>query len=133
MDRTYAQALIEGSQGKDARELSVFAKTFVAYLKSKGHEKLLPKIFRRYEELLAREQKKNTISITLGHEKVLHGHKQDLQEELKKIFGKEVDIETRVDESLIGGYLVEGKGIRIDRSFKSSLKNLYQKMITTHE
>jgi len=130
MDKLYARALYEVSTGKSTHELSKIAANFFALLKQKGHRRLLSKILRRYEEMLRATEAKNTVTIRLGHQSALAGIQRELTSEIKKVFGEGSKIETRVDEKLIGGYLVEGNALVIDRSHKNALLTLFTTMIS---
>ena len=52
--------------------------------------------------------------------------------ETEKIFeerlGKNIKYKPCEDENIIGGYVAEGGGLRVDSSFKSALLSLYQKI-----
>ena len=52
-----------------------------------------------------------------------------LQRALSKANNAAVELETKVDESLIGGYIVEVAGMRMDASVTNQLKRVEQQFI----
>ena len=52
--------------------------------------------------------------------------KREAKELLEKI-GAAKDVDVKIDESLIGGWRLEGKGMLVDRSFKKSLLEMYNR------
>lgn len=132
LDRIYARILQEAASQKSANEQGAFAKKFGAYLVRKGHVRLLPLIARRYQELLSAEKKSRTIVVRTGHRGALERREKALREEIERIVGEKILIEARDDDKLIGGYVAQGCGIRIDRSFKSGLEALYRKIMRNH-
>lgn len=90
----------------------VDTKKFVAYLKKRGHLQLLPQVVR----LLERERPVTDV--------VVVSEEADVQEFTKKFPGARIV----VDPKIVGGYAVTGKGKVVDRTYRTALVNLYQKI-----
>lgn len=123
MENAYAQALWEMiKQGKKPAE-AVHAMREV--LGSRGRAALLPKIARAFARLAAKEEGRNTMTLSIAREK---DAKQALKE-VEKILAEhkitDVDLCEEVDETLIGGWRLEGKGVLVDASWKKSLLSIY--------
>ncbi len=56
--------------------------------------------------------------------------KKDFEKIISKATGKKVELETKVDQSLLGGYLLKIGDNQIDDSLKNKLNNLRRKLIS---
>ena len=126
--KEYAQALFDlGSQaGANSTNL---VKNLMQILKSKGHEKLLPRIASEYGRLQETAGGKG-ILVRVADEKArkegLHkAHALAEQYSLNTSLIRVVD-----DPNLIQGYAIEGPGFRFDSSARASLLNLYRHLKT---
>lgn len=99
----------------------------VESLKVKGREALLPRIARAFERLAQREMHKNAVVMSVAKEKDVHAGKRDAKELLETIGAESKDVEVRIDEDLIGGWRLEGRGMLVDRSFKKALLQMYNR------
>lgn len=97
----------------------------VESLKARGREALLPRIASAFERLAEREMRKREIVVSVAHEKDGSAAKRDVKKILEEINASAKDIKVAVDESLIGGWRLEGAGVLIDNSFKKSLLEMY--------
>ena len=83
----------------------------------------LPEIAGLYEELRADAEKVVKAKVTSAT--VLPaGELEVIRTALKKRFGREVELETAVDESLIGGAVIDAGDVVIDGSVKGKLARL---------
>ena len=120
----YAQALLELSKEKSPKEAT---DNLIALLKEKGHSSLLPSILEEYLKASERERDSETIVLTIAKTKDASKFKAELQEHMEHsdaAFTKEV-----VDETIIGGYILEKGEMVIDASYKKKLLLLYQSAI----
>lgn len=127
MEQEYAQALWQmiesGTQPKPALH------ALVESLKARGREMLLPRIARAFERLAARELQKNALVVSVAHEKDSARAKREAKRILDELSVDAKDIDVKTDESLIGGWRLEGRGILIDESFKKKLLDMYNAAI----
>ena len=91
--------------------------SFVTYIHARGYAKLLPRILAEYERLSASAKISNTVVTTSA--------KRDMKEILAT-HGIEENVESRIDETIVGGYTIETDSRFIDASHKNALIRLYQ-------
>lgn len=123
MEQAYAQALWQmierGMEPKQA------LRALVASLKARGREALLPRIARAFERLAERETRKNAVIVSVASEKDAAHASREAKRLLDDLKMATNDVEVAIDESLIGGWRLEGKGMLVDHSFKRSLLEMY--------
>lgn len=122
MEKAYAAALwkmVEGGM-EHRKAVSAIRET----LKNQGRERLLPRVARAFERIALREAKKNDLVLTVAAEKEGAAAKRDAATLLKSM-GIEADLKTQVDDTLIGGWRLEGKGVLVDQSYKKHLLDIY--------
>lgn len=122
----YAIAIANEITG--GKELPAVLSSLDRVLARKGHEKLRPRILGELARIFERRGTEEAVVI-VGSEEDL----KKLQDEIadaKKELGIEKGVETTVDASLIGGYVLRTKEQQIDRSYKRALINLYRSIIT---
>lgn len=119
MEQVYARAIQEllkaGKSPKQAVSL------VHGVLQTRGRAGLLPRVGHAFARLMAREERKNGIVLTIARA-------QDEKEARKgagAFIPKEADITVRIDEGLIGGWRLEGGGQLVDASFKQQLLSMY--------
>jgi len=96
---------------------------FLALLADNRRLALLPEIAGLYEELRAEAERVVKARVTSATE-LPAGELDTIKAALKKRFGREVEIETAVDESLIGGALIDAGDMVIDGSLRGKLSRL---------
>jgi F0F1-type ATP synthase delta subunit len=127
LELAYAQALAESVKGKNAAESEKVLKNFRALVEMRGHAGLFHKIAKAYGNIESKSAAKKTVSIT-----VPAGAKVEIPKHVEKVFeealGKDIHYSACEDDTLIGGFVAEGGGVRVDESHKSGLLSLYQKI-----
>lgn len=123
MEQAYAQALWQLVENGMSPKQAITA--LVESLKARGREALLPRIARAFERLAEREMRKNAVTVSVAHEKDSVHAKRDAKRVLEEIGADAKDIDVKIDESLIGGWRLEGAGMLVDQSFKKSLLEMY--------
>jgi F0F1-type ATP synthase delta subunit len=94
-----------------------------AYLKARGLSSLLPRILHEYSRI-AQKNKRPGVVVTLAQ-------KQNAKTAISNIVAEhalEGDVETRIDETIIGGYQIETESRLIDASHKSALLAIYHRI-----
>ena len=125
MEQAYASALWEMIQkGKAPHEAVALLRES---LQEKGRTALIPKIARAFKRLADRESRKNTMKLTVAREKDMRAALEAAKHVLLKEGVKETDLEASVDENLIGGWRLEGRGVLVDNSWKKSLITIYNR------
>ena len=84
---------------------------------------LIPDIAMQYRQLVESQEEKKTIELFSSHE--LSGEQtQSLSAALRKQFGENLSVETKIDESLIGGFVAKCGDDVFDASIKGKLEKL---------
>lgn len=126
----FLQGLFADAVGED----SVFAgasehgRNFLKLLLEYGRVPVLPQIADHFEALKAAVE--NTVDVTVTSASALSSaQEQEIASALKDRFGREVNLSTRVDESLIGGAVVRAGDVVIDGSLRSRLEGLANALV----
>ena len=96
---------------------------FLALLAENRRLAQLPEISGLYEELKAEAERVVKATVTSAAE-LPAGELDVLKAALKKRFGREVELSTAVDASLIGGAVIDAGDVVIDGSLKGKLSRL---------
>ena len=96
---------------------------FLALLASNGRLAQLPEIAGQYEELRAEAEHIVLATVTSATE-LPEAEVEQIRAALKRRFGREVQVETAVDASLIGGAVISAGDVVIDGSLKGKLARL---------
>lgn len=96
---------------------------FLGLLADNRRLALLPEIAGLFEELRAEAERVVKAKVTAASE-LPAAELEAIKAALKKRFGREVEIETAIDESLIGGAVIDAGEVVIDGSLKGKLERL---------
>jgi F-type H+-transporting ATPase subunit delta len=123
MEKAYAQAL--WSLVERGMDLKKAVHAVHEKLASEGRSSLMPRVARAFERLAERENRKRGFVLTVAHEKDAEGAKKEAKTYTSE-FGIDVaDLKTQVDDSLIGGWRLEGNERLVDASYKQRLLELF--------
>ena len=92
-------------------------------LADNGRLALLPEIAGLYEELRAEAERVVKATVTSATA-LPAGELDKITVALRKRFGREVEVETAIDESLIGGAVIDAGDVVIDGSLKGKLERM---------
>jgi F0F1-type ATP synthase delta subunit len=116
---TLLQRAIQGGSGED------FAKKFIAYLAKRKHLGLLPAILARLTKLGVQGQ---GAIVTVARVEDAKKFANVIASELSSLNSDAGTYTVKVDDRAVGGYAVRGKGRLVDRTYRSALVSLYQKI-----
>lgn len=125
MKDTYQKALIEIFQ--DNTDPEVILAGFKATLKKRGHERLYVPVLRSVLRILA--AKRPTTVVTVAKESDSTVFANAIATILQELGATESSA-AQVDETLIGGFVVEHDHKRVDNSYKAKLVRLYRSLTT---
>ena len=121
----FLQALFAKAVGKD----SVFAgsndhgNNFMKLLLENGRVKVLPEIAEQFEALKA--QIENSVDVVVASASKLSAAQQKaMAAALEKRLGRSINLETEIDENLIGGAVIKAGDVVIDGSLRARLDGL---------
>jgi len=123
MEKLYAQALWQlVSNGMDAKD-AVHA--IHDRLTKEGRAILMPRVAHAFTRIAERESRKTDFTLTVARESDLAHAKKEMKL-LTGDLGIDVDsLKTQVDDTLIGGWRLEGNERLVDTSYKKQLLDLY--------
>ncbi|MDE0759716.1 MAG: F0F1 ATP synthase subunit delta [Pseudomonadales bacterium] len=98
---------------------------FVSVLAEYGRLALLPTIAELFELLKANHEKTMDVEVTSAFD-VSDQEKTELATALHRMLKREINVETEVDKSLIGGVVIRAEDTVIDDSVKGRLEKLSQ-------
>lgn len=124
MQDNYQQAVLSLLEsGKNPEEILSGLKST---LKKHGHEALLLSILRSVERVLAAERYTGTV-VTVARQKDIEKFQSSISAELNKLTAVDTPVQ-KIDDSIIGGFIVEADNKIINKSHKHQLVNLYRKL-----
>lgn len=130
MEQQYAQALWQMVEGGITPHKAVASLKEV--LERHGRLALLTRIGRAFARLAEKEGNKNTMVLTIAREKDERHARGRVKETLAEIGADDqpalAGLKTQVDDSIIGGWRLEGRGMLVDNSYKSTLLQIYHKV-----
>jgi F0F1-type ATP synthase delta subunit len=122
----YAQALYqmlkEGMRPKEA------VAKLRAVLRRQGRERLLSRIEHAFARIATRNEKKNTVTLSIARAKDKRKAQSAVKGLLKEMGISSKELAVEIDESLIGGWRLEGRERLVDASFKKDLLSLYNRV-----
>lgn len=137
MEHAYAQALwkaVEGAAGRPGMKPRAAVEALRKVLEHEGRIALLPRIARSFARLAERESNASTMVLTVAREKdgrrAMTAAKKALSSVEADDLTAQADLKMQVDDSLIGGWRLEGRGMLIDQSYKNALLDIYQRVIS---
>ncbi len=127
MERQYAQALWNAIEG--GTEPAKAVHMLHQMLQRAGREVLMPKIAHAFKRLAETQMSKHSLTLSVAREKDAHRALEEARKMSRAALDKE-SLEVAVDESLIGGWRLEGREHLIDASFKKYLLDVYNAATT---
>lgn len=118
LPRQYAKILYELTHQAKDRGAAVAA--FMKFLKRKRVTKKLPEIIAEFEKVAAEAEGIMNVHVTTARPMP----ENKIKEIAAKALGKEVAVEMEVDESIVGGLIMQTKTHRYDGSVKNQLHQL---------
>lgn len=126
MHEAYARALYTTARGKSPEEQARVFEVLLDLLRKRGHESLIPKIHRTFAMLISTEEEKDEVELTLAKASYFDRFESDIRDTVKKHFGDaRIQSVIRIDNSLIGGYVVRKGDREVDASYKTHLLSLF--------
>ena len=120
-----------GSAGKEAQLLAgknAQGSNFVKLLLEYGRISVLPEISEHFETLKAEVE--NSVDVTVTSASPLSAaRKKEITTALKARLGRDVRLETEIDENLIGGAVIRAGDVVIDGSVRSRLEGLANTLV----
>ena len=101
---------------------------FLKLLLEYGRVSVLPEIAQHFETLKAAVE--NTVDVTISSAAPLSAAQQkEISQALEKRLGRDINLETEIDENLIGGAVIKAGDVVIDGSLRARLDSLSNALI----
>lgn len=126
---TYATALFRALSGAEPHAQDQMLERFIGMVRSRRHERLLPAIVRSFERKTERAQQKQFVHVTFADTTDTHKMDESIQKDLQALGVHGVPHITTQDQTLIGGYVINAHGKRLDASYKNTLLQMYHSLI----
>ena len=104
-------------------KLDQAGKNFVQQLTQNKRLSVLPDVAVLFEALLAEHQRKQDVQVVSAYE-LSAAEKETLKKALAKKLGKEINLQSSVDKSLVGGVVIRAGDLVIDSSVRGKLDQL---------
>lgn len=114
----YAEALLAAAVHTQEKDVPALAWRLHTLLIRRRHSRLIPKIFAACDHKLLEHSGKVAVRMTTAHS---HGLDR-FTAALHKVLGKPVELDHRVDPSLIGGATIRIGDLRLDGSITAALE-----------
>jgi len=118
---------------KDLLDKSKYSKefsSFLIYLAKNNRIELISSIFTRFkEEIYKREQ--IAVGKIRSKFKINNDFMKDLTNQFERILDKKVEFQQQIDQSLLGGFVLELDGSTYDFSVSKQLNHLNRELIST--
>ena len=130
METIYAQALwkmIAGGDGRTGKTPRAAVAALRDLLAAKGKSTLLSSIGRAFVRHAEREMRKDEMTLVVAREKDERKAKRDAKAVLENLNMGSDGLKTHIDDTLIGGWRLEGRGVLVDMSYKKQLLDIYNR------
>lgn len=119
-----AKILISLAENKSQQGKEEIVKNFLEVLKQIKKIHLLNKILKEVK----REIKKKEVRLTVAR-KIDEDAFAQIKAKINDVFGKEKETKIKIDENIIGGFLVKSRDYLIDASIKGMLNQIKSKIL----
>lgn len=124
LPQQFAKVLYGITEGKSGKELDDAIHVFARYLAKQRSVKKLPYILNEFTRLVERIEGRDPIHITSARELTA-----DTITRIQEVFGRQRDVSTSIDESMIGGTKITMANTILDGSIKTQLEKLKQSLM----
>lgn len=127
MESAYAQALWQVVEKGTAPAKAIGA--LREMLERQGREKLLPKIARAFARIYERERLRHGLVLYVAREGDARSAADAAARAVQEMRVAATEFDVRIDDSLIGGWRLEGGGVLVDKSYRKQLLDMYNRSI----
>jgi len=103
-------------------------RNFLRLTAEKGRIGDVEDIAREFDRLMAREERRLNVELTTARE-LSNDEARELLQQIEQASGRKVEAKRRVDESLIGGFVLQAGSMRVDASVRGRLEGLRQELV----
>ncbi len=103
-------------------------RNFLRLTAEKGRIGDVEDIAREFDRLMAREERRLNVELTTARE-LSNDEARELLQQIEQASGRKVEATRRVDESLIGGFVLQAGSMRVDASVRGRLEGLRHELV----
>jgi F-type H+-transporting ATPase subunit delta len=122
----HKKAVIQELAGK--LKMQQTTQRFVEYLAERGRIRYVKDVYEAFLEILAERQNRATVRLTTAVA-INNGDLADIKKKLEVLTGKQVDIDSQVDASLIGGARAQIGSVIYDGTIKNQLNKMRSQLM----
>lgn len=112
----------------DKLKLQPTSRRFIEHLAETGRIRYVREVHAAYEELLAERQNRAVARLTTASP-LNNGDLADIKNKLEGVTGKKVDIDSKVDPTLIGGIKAQIGSVIYDGTIKNQMNKLREQLV----
>ncbi|MBI5644756.1 F0F1 ATP synthase subunit delta [Candidatus Kaiserbacteria bacterium] len=128
MEKAYAQALWKMITDGMPPKKAVHA--LHDLLKAHGRVELMSRVGKALVRIAERASRRTDVVVSVAREQDERKAQIQAKEVLKELGMEAKDLKTQVDDTLIGGWRLEGKEHLVDASYKKYLLDMYNRVTT---
>ena len=110
-------------------ESEELVRNFLLVVAEKGRAGQLEDVHREFERLLAAEERRLRVELTTAFE-LSDDDARGIVKQIEEASGQQVEATRKVDQSLIGGLVLQAGSLRVDASVRGRLNRLRQELAT---
>ena len=103
-------------------------RNFLRLAAEKGRIGQIEEIAREFDRLMAREERRLNVELTTARE-LSDEEARELLQQIEQASGRKVEATRRVDQTLIGGFVLQAGSMRVDASVRGRLEGLRQELV----
>jgi F-type H+-transporting ATPase subunit delta len=111
-------------------EADVLLRNFLRLVAEKGRVGDIEEIAREFERLVAKEERRLNVELTTAYE-LSDEEAKAILAQIEEASGRKVEATRRVDQTLIGGFVLQAGSMRVDASVRGRLNRLRQELVTS--
>jgi F-type H+-transporting ATPase subunit delta len=108
----------------------VLLRNFLRLVAEKGRVGDIEEIAREFERLVAKEERRLNVELTTAYE-LSDEEAKAILAQIEEASGRKVEATRRVDQTLIGGFVLQAGSMRVDASVRGRLNRLRQELVTS--
>lgn len=108
----------------DKTGTDALSKGFINLIINKKRDTFLPEIFTAFENLYKKHKNISTVELTVADELSEEMKSKIVQSIQSQLAGQEIDLQIKVDEKLIGGFVLESNNNLFDGSVARDLRDI---------
>jgi F-type H+-transporting ATPase subunit delta len=102
-------------------------RNFILVTVEKGRATEIEDIYEEFEALVAAEERRLAVELTTAYE-LSDDEAAAIVKQIEQASGRQVEASRKVDESLIGGFVLQAGSMRVDASVRGRLQRLRQEL-----